>query len=156
MNAIKELMNFDWETGFIFCLLLILGTKEIIGIIDWFRQRFGVKTNSDVHKDKINDRLDKLEEIVADQGKSIDKLAENVEKLSIKFTENQIDSYRFEILDMASAITSGREYTKEQLAHAISIHSKYEKILEENNMTNGQVDISIEIIRETYRNMKVE
>ena len=40
--------------------------------------------------------------------------------------------------------------THEEFRRVFKIYEEYEKIIEENLMTNGEVDISIRIIREAY------
>lgn len=40
--------------------------------------------------------------------------------------------------------------SKECLRHAISTYEKYEKIIKEHGLVNGEVEISIEIIKEIY------
>ena len=68
------------------------------------------------------------------------------------FIEKQIDDMRYEILDFASNISSNRShYSKEQFDHILQIDEKYKKILDENNMENGQVSESMEVIRDIYR-----
>ena len=67
------------------------------------------------------------------------------------FIEKQIDDIRYEILDFSSALSSGRQYNKEQFDHIIKIHEKYEKILKENGLENGQVTVSMQVIMEIYK-----
>ena len=40
--------------------------------------------------------------------------------------------------------------TREQFNRIFKIYREYETIIEENNVTNGEVDISIQIIKESY------
>ena len=65
--------------------------------------------------------------------------------------DKEIDDMRWEILNFSSALTSGRQYNKESFDHVIQIHEKYEKILEENGLENGQVTASMEVIIEVYK-----
>ena len=41
---------------------------------------------------------------------------------------------------------------KECLRHAIATYEKYEKIIDEHGLVNGEVEISIEVIKECYQN----
>lgn len=72
-------------------------------------------------------------------------------KLTKMFIDKQIDDMRYEILDFASSLSSGRTYNKEQFDHIIQIDEKYQRILEQNDMENGQVTVSMEYINEMYR-----
>lgn len=41
--------------------------------------------------------------------------------------------------------------THEEFRRVFKTYEEYEKIIEENNMTNGEVDASIQIIRDAYK-----
>ena len=58
---------------------------------------------------------------------------------------------RYEILDFASSLSSGRKHNRESFDHILRIYKKYEQILEDNNMENGLVEESIAFIRERYQ-----
>ena len=73
------------------------------------------------------------------------------DKLSNVILDKQIDDYRYEILDFASALSNGRRYNQESFNHIFNIYNKYEKILEENDMENGLVEESIEFIRDKLK-----
>ena len=80
-----------------------------------------------------------------------DVIRKDIDNLTKLFIEKQIDDMRFEILDFASAISLGRNYSKEQFDHVIVIDKKYQKILEENGLENGQVTASMEVIMDVYK-----
>ena len=62
-----------------------------------------------------------------------------------------IESKRNTIIDFASkVIDESYPVTREQFNRIFRIHSDYEQIIEDNNMTNGEVDIAIRIINESY------
>ena len=62
-----------------------------------------------------------------------------------------IDSKRNTIIDFASkVIDENYPVTREQFNRIFKIHADYEDIIEENNMTNGEVDIAFRIINESY------
>jgi elongation factor P--beta-lysine ligase len=62
-----------------------------------------------------------------------------------------IESKRNTIIDFASKVID-KDYpvTREQFNRIFKIYSEYETIIEEKNMTNGEVDIAIRIINESY------
>jgi hypothetical protein len=78
---------------------------------------------------------------------------EKIKELTDLFVDKQISDYRWEIINLADKISSGKIVSKECYRHAISTHEKYEKIIKERNLTNGEVDISMEIIMESYREL---
>ena len=78
---------------------------------------------------------------------------EKIKDLTSMFVDKQISDYRWEIINLADKISNGRTVSKEAYRHAIATHEKYEKIIKERNLTNGEVDISMEIIMESYREL---
>lgn len=83
---------------------------------------------------------------------SVDNLTDMVNVLRVDMTDKTIEDYRQCILDFGSAISEGsRRFSKEKFEHVISIYEKYEKILKDNNLSNGQVTASMEVIMEVYK-----
>lgn len=78
---------------------------------------------------------------------------EKIKDLTSMFVDKQISDYRWEIINLADKISNGRTVSKEAYRHAIATYEKYEKIIKERNLTNGEVDISMEIIMESYREL---
>lgn len=91
-------------------------------------------TESNVHRDKV-----------------ISNISDSLNKLTTMFVDKEVDDMRWEILNFCSALTSGRKYNKESFDHVIQIHEKYEKVLEEYDMENGQVTASMEVIMDVYK-----
>ena len=87
-----------------------------------------------------------------------DKLAGELNVINTKidsvvnmFVQKQINDLRYEILDFGSAVMNGRKYEKEAYDHILEVYNNYEKILHENNMTNGRVTTTMEIINDSYK-----
>lgn len=78
-------------------------------------------------------------------------IKDDLEKLTLMIQDKNINDWRYEILDIASAIGCGRKYSKEQFDHVIDIHKRYEELLSSLGRTNGQVDVSMEVIMEKYK-----
>lgn len=87
-------------------------------------------------------------------GKLIEKV-DNLEKdnvaLRLKIDMNEIDRIRWEILNFANSCRNGHRHTKDEFEHIISLHEKYEKILNEHDMENGLVTIEYEYLEDIYR-----
>lgn len=62
--------------------------------------------------------------------------------------DEKIQRMRWQILEVANYIRNKEEVNMEQLNNALDTYDDYEKVLEKNNLNNGQVDISIQLIRE--------
>lgn len=62
-----------------------------------------------------------------------------------------IDSKRNQIINFASFVIEEKNpVTREQFNRIFKIYEEYEDIIESNGLTNGEVDIAIRIIRESY------
>ena len=62
-----------------------------------------------------------------------------------------IDSKRNQIISFASFVIDEKNpVTREQFNRIFKIYEEYEEIIESNGLTNGEVDIAIRIIRESY------
>lgn len=89
----------------------------------------------DVDEDRGHIRL--LEEILL-----------NVKQEVIKL---RIESMRSEIIAFASRVASGNcLVTREEFHRIFRLYEDYEKILEENGMENGEIDINYQIIKKAY------
>lgn len=162
IDEIQALLSLDWVALILGIFILMSGIIAIVTIIGKFSEIIGrpVKWVREKRKDheliienaKAIQELSKRHEEDTKQSIRHDEMIRNdLSKLTRLFVEKQIDDMRFEILDFASAISLGRNYSKEQFDHVISIDKKYQKILEENDMENGQVTASMEVIMEVYK-----
>ena len=87
-----------------------------------------------------------------------DEYGVGIKELKKKLEENTsiilsllIDNKRNAIIDFASkVIDETYPVTKEQFNRILRIYKEYEDIIKENGLTNGEVDIAIRIIRESY------
>ena len=97
---------------------------------------------------RLNDRITESNE---HRDEIIGNISESLSRLTAMFVDKEVDDMRWEILNFCSALTSGRKYNKESFDHVIQIHEKYEKVLEENDMENGRVTASMEVIMDFYK-----
>lgn len=101
----------------------------------------------------VNDRAEIYDE-------SIEKLRQTISdvtaalKDNTKMTEEMfIQSSRDRIIDFATKV--GDEsvmVSREEFNRIFKVHDKYEKFLEERELTNGEIDINFQIIKESYEN----
>ena len=83
---------------------------------------------------------------------------QQLETLSTKLDKNNedtlellIENMRSTIISFASAVSDhNTAVTREQFNRVFKIHHRYETLIEENGMTNGEVDIAYRIIMESY------
>lgn len=84
-------------------------------------------------------------------GVGIAELKKKMDKNNEIILSLLIDSKRNTIINFASCvIDENSSVTREQFKRIFKIYEEYEEIIEENELTNGEVDIAIRIIRESY------
>lgn len=162
MDEILALTKIDFSSLFLSIFVILIGMKAMVSVGEWMISKLGLETKSIRSKREDHELLMKTSQNLSALQKQHDKdveqsiahdncISEKLEHLTRIFLEKQIDDMRYEILDFASALSIGRKYSKEQFDHVINIHTKYEKILEQNNLSNGQVTASMEVINELYK-----
>ncbi len=106
-------------------------------------------TKRDAWMNDVNNRLDmydKLVNLVNEFGNKLDK--NNADTLSLL-----IDNKRSTIINFASFVADEKNsVTREQFKRIFKIYEEYEDIIEQNGLTNGEVDIAYRIITEAYEN----
>lgn len=99
----------------------------------------------------VNDHISCSEKRIKEQDSLMRVLNEKLDKNNDVTLSILIENKRSAIIDFASkVIDESYPVTKEQFNRIFKIYEEYEEIIEENGLTNGEVDISIHIIRESY------
>ena len=71
------------------------------------------------------------------------KLSTLVDKVSQTVIDIQIDNKRSQIIDFASMVSDDNvPVTREQFNRILKMYNDYERIIEENGMTNGEIEIA--------------
>lgn len=151
MDAVRELSNINLGYVFVSVVVIIVAYKFICDLIDWMKKRWRIKTGKEEDKESIEKRISTLEKHDKSQYEKMNEIITAIDEINGNLVDFEIQNYRFEILDMASAIYAGRKYSKEQYDHILSIHDEYEGLLEKIGKTNGQVDASMEVIKAAYK-----
>ena len=92
----------------------------------------------------LEEQSNKLENQLSILNKKIDKIGETVLDQSIEDRRNAIINFAQIVIDENAPVT------REQFNRIFKTHGEYESIIKDNNKTNGEVDVSIQIIREAY------
>ena len=162
MEQIEQFMSINFSSFFILCFVFMSGVVGIFTLIgkfseiikrpvSWVRKKnedheLLIKTAQSLNELRVKQEEDTKQSIRHDK-----MIKEDLEKLTLIIQDKNINDWRYEILDMASAISSGRRYSKEQYDHVIDIHGRYENLLKSLGRTNGQVDASLEVIMESSK-----
>lgn len=162
MEIITELFKQDFPAiliGFFVILSSIIAIYEIIGKfskiigkpVRWVREK------EDDHNlllqtvKKVDILQGEHEESVKQSIKHDEMIRSDLKNLTRIFVEKQINDYRWEIINFSNRVANGEACNNDSYRHCFATYEKYEKLLEENNMKNGEVEISMEIINESYK-----
>lgn len=163
MNEIIELTKIDFAYVFIAVFVILVGVKVIISLFEWFINKLGLETKWMRQKREERDLLLQTSKGLIElqehhktdiecSDRRDEEISNDIKKLTQMFVDKEITDYRWEIINLADKISSDKtSVSKECLRHAISTYEKYEKIINENGLVNGEVEISIEIIKEAYQ-----
>lgn len=162
MEAIKELFNINFSYVLISVFTILIGIKTVVSIFEWIVNKLGLETKWMKQKREEHELLIQTSQnLVSLQKKHVEdmeksdahdaEMKDDIKKLTDMFVDKQINDYRWEIINLADKISSGKNVSKECLRHAISTYEKYEKIITDHGLVNGEVEISIEVIRESYQ-----
>lgn len=173
LNYLERLSVPEWF------VLIVIGLAVVAEVVGWLSKIWGVIAPKVFKISTASSRKKEIEKIILsnqndirllkekhchdmEESKSADqdlkdevnKTNEKLDKISDLVLNMRIENMRKTLLDFASGIgdvSKNRKYTKEQFDEMFLLHKDYEELLKEHNMTNGRVDISMEIIREKYK-----
>ena len=167
MDVIKQLTKLDYSTLIIGVAVVAGAFKVICEFFTWFVSYLGLETK------KMRQSREKYELLInTAQGlKSLQEKQENDVKQSIRHDEHikddiqqlskmfialEIQDIRWNILSFCSDLSNGKQFSSEYYDYVFKLYDKYEKMLKENDMTNGLVEQSISYIREKYHESLIE
>lgn len=99
----------------------------------------------------VNDRAEVHDESIKQLRETLTEVMQAL-KDNTKLTEEMfIQSSRDRIIDFATKTSNENVMvSREEFNRIFKVYAKYEKYLEEHKMTNGEVDINYQIIKESY------
>lgn len=168
IQKIHEFGEINVIISLLLCAMLVIALRA-----GWEKllDALGLETKASLQKKALEQRLSDMEQKIADFEQSQheyheqsitirDKLEDNqkvlqdgIGELKMLLINKEIDDIRTTILDFSNAVMNGRDYDKEQYEHIIDLYDKYEKILEQNGMTNGRITASMEFVLKNYQDL---
>ena len=164
IQKIHEFGEINVILSLLLCAMLVIalkaGWEKLLDVL-------GLETKASLQKKALEKKLSDMEQKIADfeqsqhnyHDQSInirDKqkvLQDGISELKMLLINKEIDDIRTTILDFSNAVMNGRDYNKEQYEHIIDLYDKYEKILDQNGMTNGRVTASMEFVLKNYQDL---
>lgn len=130
-------------------LVVLMPTlKEVPGTLGEVKTLLA-DVNEHYGKDNITMRNEWMQN-VNERLEQVGNLAGMLEKNSADTLEVVINIKRNAILDFATLVVQDKPVTREQFHRIFNMYNEYEETLAANNRTNGETDIAIRIIRESY------
>lgn len=121
----------------------IQDVKELLNSVEEHYSADNI-TRRDQWMEWVNSRANVYDTAIADLKVSLDKNNDITMSLFV-------ESKRSSIISFASYVVSpDNPVTREQFKRVFRIYDEYEDIIRENGLTNGEVDIAIRIIKESY------
>lgn len=100
---------------------------------------------------EVNKHIVESEEKREKQDSLMHELSDKLDKNNAAILSVLIEHKRDSIIEFASkVIDENYPVTREQFNRTFKIYKEYEEIIEEHGLTNGEVDIAIHIIQESY------
>ena len=161
MDELQWLQGIDLVQILIGVFIIISAVISIATVISKFAEYIGrpvkwIRKNDKDHElllKTINELQDLKKQELEDKQQSINHdqaIRAELEKLTKLVVEKEIDDTRWEILNFCSNLANGQTYNREAYEHVFRLYEKYERILKENNMTNGYVEESMNYARESF------
>lgn len=162
MDEIEVLKNIDilsWVIVGFMILSAIIAVYEIIcKFSEIIKKPIGVarqkKNDHDLLIKTVKDLKelhDKHEEDTKESIRHDKTIEKKLETLTDLFVNWEISSMRWEINNFATKISENKPCNKDCFQHCFKTYQEYENILKEHNLTNGEVEISMKIIRDAYQ-----
>lgn len=117
--------------------------KQLLGDVNAHYSADNI-TKRDSWMQWVNNRADVYDTSIVEIKNQLKSVTEVLEDL---FVQNSRDR----IIDFATKVTDGKNLvSREEFNRIFKVHAKYEAFLEDRKMTNGEVDVAILVIQESY------
>lgn len=127
----------------------LVGIMAVIGgIILWIIEIMPGKAKP---WSRILNAIGKL--INADLMAEINEVKTTVTDLAKETNENERDRIRYEILQFSNSCQEGVKHTQEEFNHVVTMHQKYEVLLEKMGEENGQITVAYDYIVSLYKEL---
>lgn len=162
MNDILTFIRINFSDFLINVFAFIMGILAIMSLLERLAEKCGIefrwmRKKREDHEllvmtaGNLKELQRKHKEDVNQSIRHDDMIRHDLEKLTSMFIDKSVDDMRWEIINFASNVSDGKPCNKDSYKHCLHIYEKYEKIIEENGLTNGEVELSMEIINQSYK-----
>ena len=178
-EAFEEMLSIDYVSFLIALFTIMTGTLAIKGLVENFCKTFEFETpwmrkarEKREYMEKVDKQLEllmqreesietkhstdvgQLEGVVGEVRESFAELQNQITALSDKIEQMELNKtikkLRWDIINFASDLPRRENIPLEQYNIIFNDIKEYEKIIEDNGLTNGQVESSVHVIKKRY------
>lgn len=121
-------------------------TKELEQQKEWHQQSINIR-------DRLSDNQKRLEENQERFIETLGNISTALEEIKTDIIDERLERKRWNILNCASQLRNGNLVDPEQFNNVFRDYDFYERLIHENNLTNGLVEESIKFIRIKYHEL---
>lgn len=167
MEAIRALTNINFSYVFISVFVILAAVKAVISLFEWIVKKLGLETSWMRAKRKDHELLtttsknlvalqERHEEDIKRSDVNDAEIQKDIKELKDLFMQKEIEDIRWYINSFANQISEGYRCNKDSFKHCLKMHMHYMEILKNLDMTNGEVEISMSIIKKAYEKKMAE
>ena len=140
INIIGELLEFKGQV-----------VPEFVKIRKYFARKKAERELIQQIPQMMNEWVENINKKLEENDKWMEQVNRKLAKSNEDIIDILIESKRSAIIDFASKV-SNEDYpvTREQFNRIFRMYDEYENIIEKNGRTNGEVDVAIRIITDSY------
>lgn len=148
----------DWLTGLVLILFMIVALVTLIQkLIDILKKPMQkAKQNEQDHstiivtKEDLMSLKQKEQKDVQQSQKQRTQISNALVELKQIVLSDKCERIRSEIINFSTQVFN-RSIRKDEYEHIFNLYKEYEKLLEETGLTNGEVDDSMSVINQGYK-----
>ena len=157
MSATQQFVQTVTGDKIVFLFIVFLAIKELVILVDWYRDKFGVETKSTIQKKEYIEMILRHEALLLKIPEQIDNLAKQIECVSQNVEMNRRDEDHRRIKELRSYIrTFGNEILHEdksieEIEDVFDLHEEYVALLKKYGENNGRTDRAMNNINAYYQ-----
>lgn len=132
------------------CALLAKFFEYIGKPLKWFKKQNQDHELTIQNSKAIKELAERHERDNKLSNKHDEEIKTELRKLTKMFIDKEIDDMRWEIINFSAQVAENRPCNKDGFQHCFKTYEKYEKIIKDNGLTNGEVEISMKVVNEAY------
>lgn len=171
MDEVMETVDMATQNGngnlFIIFAITLVAVVFLIENIRKFREAFGIQNKWERHEQEQNAKIQDLNDEMKAIKNDINELcaySKNAKTQRLQFEEHttqmlkeirddmikeKIERLRSSIIEFSACVRL-RDYNQESYNHIFDLYSVYQRIIEENHLKNGYLEVSMEYIKKRY------